>query len=381
MSFLPSFAAIVAMTVASRVPLAAPGASLSDTTKAQAADTAARRRAAADSARAWRLLALPAVTSQPETGFAGAFIAYAVHTPADPSTRPAQYELGVQVTQKSQARVFVEWDRWAAANAWRVQGTLEYRVYPLPYYGTGATSPLSAEETYTPRGVILNTLVQRKIGEGWYAQAGMRGSWLSIGDREAGGLLAPDTVPGASGASVVQWRGALLYDTRDDVLTPRAGGFVSLGLGAAVSGLLSNGWSYGRAALDARHYRTMGRVTVASQVVAEGLHGRAPFDDLPMLGTKSWMRGYALGRYRDRALAAAQVEGRVQLTRRIAGALWAGGGTVGPSFQALRAGTLLPSVGFGGRWGLFSNSRAQLRADLAFGRDGKALYLNLNEAF
>jgi outer membrane protein assembly factor BamA len=364
--FLPSFAAIVALTVADTLPVV---------------PDSVGRRVAADSARPWRLLAVPAITSQPETGFAGAFIAYAVHTPRAPDTRPAQYELGVQVTQKQQARVFVEWDRWALANAWRVQGTLEYRVYPLPYYGVGPTAALAAEEIYTPRGVILNAVVQRRIGPGWYAQGGVRGSWLTISERAPTGVLVADTVPGASGASLVQWRGALLYDTRDDVLTPRRGAFVSLGMGAAVSGLLSDGWSYGRAVLDARHYRTRGRLTVASQVVAEGLHGRAPFDDLPMLGTKAWMRGYALGRYRDRALAAAQVEGRLQLTRRIAGALWAGGGTVGSTFQSLAARTLLPTVGVGGRWGLFSNSRAQLRADLAYGRDGSALYLNLNEAF
>jgi hypothetical protein len=331
--------------------------------------------------RPWRLLAVPALTSQPETGFAGAFIAYAVHTPADTATRPAQYEVGLQATQKRQTRLFVEWDRWSAGNRWRVQGTAEYRVYPLPFYGTGPVAPAANEEIYEPRGVIALLNVQRRLSRGWFVLGGARLSALTIRERAADGLLAPDTVPGADGARLVQWRTGLLYDTRDDVLTPRAGAFVTFGLGAAVPGLLGGDWSYGRATLDARSYRTVGPLTLAAQAVAEGLTGRAPFDDLPMLGTKGWMRGYALGRFRDRSLAAVQVEGRLQLTRRLAGAAWVGGGGVAPTFDRLRSDQLLPTVGFGGRWGLFSNSRAQLRADLAFGRDGSALYLNLNEAF
>lgn len=342
-------------------------------------DSASRARDS--TSRPWRLLAVPALTSQPETGLAGAFIAYAVHTPTDTATRPAQYEVGLQVTQKRQTRLFVEWDRWSAGNRWRVQGSAEFRVYPLPFYGTGPVAPEAREEVYEPRGGIATLTVQRRLSHGWFAMGGARASVLSITDREAGGLLAADTVPGASGARLVQWRTGLLYDTRDDVLTPRHGTFVTLGLGAAVPTLLGGDWSYGRANVDARAYRTIGPLTLAAQAVAEGLTGRAPFDDLPMLGTKSWMRGYALGRYRDRSLAAVQVEGRLRLTRRIAGALWAGGGGVAPSFDRLRSDQLLPTVGLGGRWGLFSNSRAQLRADLAFGRDGKALYLNLNEAF
>lgn len=360
MPFLPSIAALVALAGIDSLP---------------------KDSVAPSPASPWRVLAVPAVTSQPETGFAGAFIAYAVHTPADGTTRPAQYEIGLQATQKRQTRLFVEWDRWSPGNRWRVQGTAEYRVYPLPFYGTGPTASEASEEIYEPRGVIATLNVQRRLSAGWYVLGGARASSLRITDRAAAGLLAPDTVPGASGAHLVQWRTGLMYDTRDDVLTPRSGTFVTVGLGAALPTVLGGGWSYGRANLDARAYRTFGRLTLAAQAVAEGLTGRAPFDDLPMLGTKSWMRGYALGRFRDRTLAAAQLEGRLRLTRRMAGALWVGGGGVAPTFDRFRSDQLLPTVGIGGRWGLFSTSRAQLRADLAFGRDGKAIYLNLNEAF
>ncbi len=331
--------------------------------------------------RPWRLLAVPTVTSQPETGFTAAFIAYAVYTPSDTATRPAQYEFGLQGSQKQQRRFFVDWDRWTSGNRWRVQGSAEYRVYPLPFYGTGPNAAESAEEICEPEGVIVLLNVQRRLSRGWYVLGGGRFSALDINERAAGGLLAADTVPGSTGATVMQWRTGLLYDTRDDVLTPRAGTFVSLGLGTALPGLLGGDWAYGRATLDARAYRTVGPLTIAAQAVAEGLTGRAPFDDLPMLGTKGWMRGYALGRFRDRALTAVQVEGRLRLTRRLAGAAWVGGGGVAPTFALFRRDEVLPTVGVGGRWGLFSNSRAQIRADLAFGRDGRALYLNLNEAF
>ncbi|MDX2182869.1 MAG: BamA/TamA family outer membrane protein [Gemmatimonadaceae bacterium] len=336
--------------------------------------------ASADSAPRIKILAVPALTSQPETGFAFAALGYLLHLPADGS-RPGQYEFGAQITQKSQWRIFGDVDRWWGQNAWRVQGQLEYRVYPLPFYGNGPTAPKANEEIYTAQGVLASGTLQRRLSPRLFVQGGFRLSALEIDDVKDGGLLEPDTIPGARGATFVQWRSALLFDTRDDILAPQRGAFVTLGAGAAIPNLISGGWSYTRANVDARVYRTRGRVTLAAQAVAEGLTGSAPFDDLPLLGTKSYMRGYALGRYRDRALAAAQIETRVRVKGRLVLAAFAGGGEVARNFQSMSLGRLLPSYGAGARWRIFATSQAHLRLDIASGHDGRAFYLNLNEAF
>lgn len=334
-------------------------------------------QAAPDTA-GWRVTGLPGITSAPETGFALAVLGYAVRDPGH-GGRPTQLQLTAQVTQKRQWRVTAEWDRWTAGNAWRFEGSAEYRVYPLAFHGLGPDAPRAAEEIYEPRGWIVTASVQRRLAAGWYLQAGGRGVSLRNERLAPGGLLVGGTVPGSAGNRGVQWRGALVRDTRDDVLSPTRGAFVSLGGGVSVPGLGGGDFDYRRGLLDARGYLTTGRVTWAAQGYAEVVAGTAPFDDLPTLGNRLYLRGYPLGRWRDHALASAQLEARVPVRSRLSAAAFVAVGAIGPATSAL--GRPQPAIGGGLRWRVFSRSAARLRADVAIGREGKAIYLNLNEAF
>jgi hypothetical protein len=87
------------------------------------------------------------------------------------------------------------------------------------------------------------------------------------------------------------------------------------------------------------------------------------------------------GRYRDRAMAAAQAEYRFPLAGRFGGVVFGGWGKVARSFGAMGDEPDLPSVGFGVRWLAAEKARVNLSVDIARGRDSTTLYVYVKESF
>lgn len=96
------------------------------------------------------------------------------------------------------------------------------------------------------------------------------------------------------------------------------------------------------------------------------------------------MRGYYLGRYRDKNLLVAQTEVwwlPFGFSKRWGGTLFGGLGTVAPTFRQLRLDQIHWAVGGGARLLFFQKEDVYLRADLGVTREGTGLYFSLGEAF
>jgi outer membrane protein assembly factor BamA len=346
--------------------------------------TAARRLAAAltdTSTRRWR--ALPVVGSAPETGvqLGGMLIRVTRPAGARATSRPTTDRLLARVTTRSQLSVEFERDAWFADDAWRLNTSAEYSRFPLAFYGFGADSPEAAEELYTPRTLTGTLLVQRRLVRGLYAGAGYTLARTWMRGLDADGVLVDGTIPGSRGGTVATLDLSLVADTRDNVYAPRRGHLVTAQLSPSRS-WLGSGFDFTRTLLDARLYRPLGaRTSVALQGVVDDMNGTPPFDRFPTIGTASIMRAYDRGRYRGPTLAAAQVELRRDLPRRLALAVWGGVGTVAADLSSLGDARIRPSMGVGGRWFLFPAERLAVRADLAFGRGATGIYLGIGEAF
>ena len=79
---------------------------------------------------------------------------------------------------------------------------------------------------------------------------------------------------------------------------------------------------------------------------------------------------------------ATQAELRVQFAPRWGGVVFAGVGQVAPGFSDMNSDNLLPAGGFGIRWMAAPENKVNIRADLAWGKGGDALfYLSIGEAF
>jgi outer membrane protein assembly factor BamA len=172
----------------------------------------------------------------------------------------------------------------------------------------------------------------------------------------------------------------LAWDSRDNVFAAARGAYV-LATAAYSGSELGSDYRFGHYVADARRYWRLGRGVLAGQAYLEATSGRAPFDQMALLGSGSTMRGYVHGRYRDHDLAAAQVEYRMPVVGRLGAAAFAGAGTVAPTVSKLSSSTVLPTFGAGARWLLLPKQRTTVRVDYAKGKSSSGLYVAFNEAF
>ena len=162
--------------------------------------------------------------------------------------------------------------------------------------------------------------------------------------------------------------------------TTRAGTYVRI-IPAVASKVLGADAAFRRLTIDARRYQALGVHVLAIQVQYDGLNGTAPFDLMPMIGSDTALRGYPRGRFRDQQAFTTQAELRTPQWRRLGGVLFAGAGTVAPTFTDLTSGPWFPSAGAGARYLLSPRFRTIIRADLAVGRGSFGVHLGIGEAF
>lgn len=123
------------------------------------------------------------------------------------------------------------------------------------------------------------------------------------------------------------------------------------------------------------------RQVLAYNAFACATGGNAPFFGQCIFGLQNELRGYPAGRYIDKDMLATQAEYRLSLPWRLGLAAFAGLGEVAPSFSKFDAGNILPSGGVGPRFVLSSKYHVNLRADFAWGKNGRTFSMGLGESF
>jgi Omp85 superfamily domain len=169
-------------------------------------------------------------------------------------------------------------------------------------------------------------------------------------------------------------------DTRDNDMNPSAGALLELRANFADEAFGSD-FDYQTYELSGNLYRRAGPGVVALRAMACKASDRTPLFDLCLFGANNDLRGYEVGRYRDRALVAAQAEFRFPLGERWGGVVFGGWGKVAPSFDTMSDEPDLPSVGLGVRWLAAEKARVNLSVDVAQGRDGGSVYVYVKESF
>jgi outer membrane protein assembly factor BamA len=174
---------------------------------------------------------------------------------------------------------------------------------------------------------------------------------------------------------------SITYDSRDNQFAPRTGTDITL-VGTFNFKDLGSDFTYNKWQFAANGYfpvTSTGTLAVNGTVCAVSKGG--PFYDLCMYGQAGELRGYEMGRYRDRASWAAQLEWRQKLNEKF-GAVWfAGVGGIAKSLGDLADTTMLPSAGMGVRYKASKETGINLRLDLAIGKDSQAIYFGIGEVF
>ena len=176
-------------------------------------------------------------------------------------------------------------------------------------------------------------------------------------------------MPGFEPRQVAQQRGRVALDLR--AAGRDASGFELALTAVHTHGLFGDGTHHGRLELETvlalgGYDRALILRGLAAVVEPLG-SGFIPFDDLVTPSGATGMRGFPLGRFRDRSGVVGTVEWRWLVSSSIDASLFTDAGTVaGPWFEGLRWGNVLPSFGGGLRFFTLKDAR-YWKAEPGFG--------------
>ena len=287
------------------------------------------------------LIPLPYAFYSPETSLAGGAILMLVSnsSPGDADQLENVARGGAFISLNGQAQAFVSAEHFLPRNQVRI--SLESHVGKMPnkFFGIGPSA--SSEEDYVPFECGLDATAGFLLAPGLYLGPRFRlfGSWMR--ERAPGGLLVQGAVPGADGTSIVGPGVRLIYEGRDSAVAPSRGFFLDF-CGSYSFVTFGDGSAFPSFSIDARAYATPlaeWKVVLATQLYGALVSGSAPFQELPRLGGDELLRGYYDGRYRDKALVAAQTELRIPVWWRFGIALFGGAGLLprtSPRFGSTR---------------------------------------------
>ncbi len=334
-----------------------------------------------------KILVFPTLGYAPETSLEIGLRTFSLFYAKKDTTvnRLSEINLYTFATLRGQFGALLENAVYSNRNKYFLLGRVRYQQFPLLYYGIGPETSAEEPALVSSNYIQIRQRALRRTVENWYAGLEVdyqRISQVSFAPEDPANFTLPE---GSNGSTTLGLGAALVYDDRRNVLNVRRGGFLETGILFYRPEFGSN-YQYRSLVVDGRLYRPLGdeHRVLAMQVLGTFQTGTIPFNNLALLGGENTMRGYYLGRYRDKNLVAVQSEVRwlpFGFSKRWGGTLFGGLGTVAPSVGAFRLEHVRWAVGGGVRFLFFQKKDVFLRGDLGVTREGTGIYLSLGEAF
>jgi hypothetical protein len=208
---------------------------------------------------------------------------------------------------------------------WSVNVSLIFSREGTPrFFGVGNNTRKSDETNYTKEQQLAQLQLGLNLSHAWQFLYTLRPQRVTVGPGTLSGVANIETrfldVAGQGTGTVLLNRISALYDTRDNLVVPRAGmQWVVYGGLASRSGLLNES-AYSEAGLDGRSFWALGTGTVfAAHIALRYLPsvGEVPFwalsglgGDRDEVGGDQAMRGFGAGRFYDRNSFASSMEVR-----------------------------------------------------------------------
>lgn len=332
------------------------------------------------------LTALPFVFYLPETKFAVGVGGYFIFRPAGrrASSPPSNVSFSVLYTQLKQFQALVTPQFYFHGEDELLTGSLTFEYYPNKYWGIGDRTPASNETGYSPRHFALVGSFQKRILSSQNLYAGVQYQFETVSIISVGSDAPLDLarVPGGKGGRVSGLGVILNWDTRNNIFIPVHGKYFQLSL-FANERFLGSSFDFVEIKGDLRKFFPglfVGHA-LALQFLFQSAIGNPPFYRYPMIGGFSVLRGYYMGRYRDKCLVVLQAEYRLPLWWRFGLVGFAGLGNVGPALDKIDLGELKYSAGLGFRFKLLPKEGVNVRVDFAFGKGSTGVYFTTGEAF
>ena len=322
-----------------------------------------------------KILPVPAFGYSPETKtYLGAVTLFTINMYRDFATRTSNAKFEVNYTWNKQVILESEWNYFFKEEKWFTKGKIHYSKYPDLYYGIGSNTAESNKLSFDSRRFILEASVLKNIGYKLFTGVNVKYTSYSKLNTENNVLTYPELTE----SSVFGLGYSLLKDTRNNLLTPTTG-FYSY-LNTTYHFTKSD---YLKFTVDLRQYKTWkDKFTFANRLINEINTGNPPFYDQALLGGDKLVRGYYLGRYRDKNLSAFQSEFRFPAFWKIYLAAFGGLSNIYSSSKNFSIANTKTNYGFGIRFLVDKTENTFLRLDYAIGQDGNdGFYISFGESF
>ncbi|GGZ16484.1 membrane protein [Echinicola pacifica] len=335
-----------------------------------------------------QFLVYPTVAYAPETswelGFSSLYVYYAK---MDTANRLSEINGFTFFTLAGQYGLWFDHAIYSDKEEWFFLGKLRIQRFPMYYYGLGPDSPSDYQALVDSHQILLKERVLKKLRKDFYL--GVELDYNQFGSVEfephhEGQVI--DYPVGYEGSTNIGMGLGFVYDNRHNVLNVRDGLFSELAY-IKYAPFWAGEYEFSTIISDSRIYRPVGKNNIiAGQLFGQFNTGNVPFNMMSALGGESLMRGYYMGRYRDKDYMATQVEMRflplpLGFSKRFGAAVFASAGTVFDDFSNLALNKVVYSGGAGLRFLLFPKKDIYTRVDAAFTREGHGFYIYIGEAF
>jgi len=326
---------------------------------------------------------LPVIYYTPETKWAlgGGGIYYFRLTEDKAVVRPSNIAFIAVYTQRKQFSFELNPDLYLG-NGYHMQWTLQYSDFPDYFYGIGRETSEESKELYTSRFWKLSIEALKQVYRALNAGFIYFFDRTKLTDIDGAPLLAAGDIPGSGGGTASGLGFFLTYDSRDSIFYPTKGSFHQLSA-TAFGRAVGSDFTFHRFSLDWRKYHPLAKShTLAIQSRLLFQTGDPPFWRLGLLGGEESMRGYYLGRYRDKNMIVLQAEYRwVPVIWRLGLAAFVGLGDVADKVGNFDLGNLKYSYGLGLRFVFDAKQKLNIRLDFGFGKGASGVYFTAAEAF
>ena len=261
------------------------------------------------------------------------------------------------------------------------------------FFGIGNRAPEQDETNFTARET--NVRLSAGINLGQNVSVLWTERYREVREEDGALTTLPQTkfrfpsIEGVSGAQIFGHRLTLLYDSRDNLLTPMKGGYVSSYVELGHNLIHDEPDRWFRLALDARHLlpHASGRMVFVSRLMIDKVFSRGvPFYERPMLGGENTLRGFGLNRFIDDNLFLINLEERIRVLQKrvfdnpieLELAPFLDMGRVNRDFvNRLKKTQFNPGAGVR----VISRPNVVGRMDVAYGKDGGNVFVGLDYPF
>lgn len=256
---------------------------------------------------------------------------------------------------------------------------LNYRLIceyaPRDFWGIGYDNAISDRKTKLhQRNIRIKSEMLFRVANHLYVGPMMQFDYANSGKIEDIELLGgQDRVVRNYGVGLT-----LQYDSRDLPTNAYSGVYMYLNQMFRPR-FLWNDYAFSTTDFQVCYYHKAWRgAVVAGQATALLNYGNPSWAMMAMMGYDNTMRGYYMGRYRDRHMITAQVELRQHLFWRLGAVFWGGAGSVFHDSDSFKH--WVPNYGVGIRWEF--RRRINISLDYGFGHRGiNGFMFGINEAF